>query len=347
MDATTRHDAPSTRDAAGATLVRPSIVTLPERPPSGVVTLLDFFALRFPRIPEAVWRERFAAGKVWAAAGPVAADEPYRPLLELHYRREVEREPPVRTDLAVVWSDDDLLVVDKPPHLPVTPGGPWVRHTLLHLLEGLTSCSELVPLHRLDRLTSGLVVLSRRQSTRAHYVRMFQPGAPVEKTYTAVCELPGGEPPERAVLEHHIRRSRDEHWRQVVVPGEAPNASSQIELIEARGRLAAYRVRPRTGRKHQIRVQLAAAGLPILGDPLYGTRPFHDPEDLVTRLWLDAREIRVTGFPRPGGAAPLTAAWTSSRDPTAMLAGAAAAVSEAAAGAASASPESDRSRRRS
>ena len=328
-----------------ADAVRPSVVTLPERAPSGVVTLLDFFVLRFPRIGEATWRERFAAGKVWAADGPVAADTPFRPLLELFYRREVEREPPVRTDLAVVWADDDLVVVDKPPHLPVTPGGPWVRHTLLHLLEQRTGCTELAPLHRLDRLTSGLVMLSRRRSTRAHYARMFQPGAPVEKTYTAVCEPTCGDPPGHAILDHHIRRSRDEYWRQVVVPDEPPNASSEIERIATSGRLAAYRVRPATGRKHQIRVQLAAAGLPVLGDPLYGTMPFHDPEDLATRMWLDAHSIRVTGFPRPGGTESLTAAWTSSREPAEMLAGAAYTFSETAGDAATAGPESDRSPR--
>jgi tRNA pseudouridine32 synthase/23S rRNA pseudouridine746 synthase len=308
-----------------AAAVRPSVVRLPERAPDGVVSLLDFLVLRFPRIPEATWRERFTAGKVWTADGPVAADAPFRPLLELRYRREAEREPPVRTDVAIVWSDDDLVVVDKPPHLPVTPGGQWVRNTLLHLLEGLTGCAELTPLHRLDRLTSGLVLLSRSRGTRAHYARLFQPGAPVDKAYTAVCELVRGDAPERAVLEHHIRRSREEYWLQAVTPEEPPNASSEIELIAVAGRLAAYRVRPRTGRKHQLRVQLAAAGLPVLGDPLYGTAPFHDPDDLATRLWLDAHEIRINGFPRPGGAAPLTAVWTSSREPLTLLARAAAA----------------------
>ena len=308
-----------------AAAVRPSVVTLPERPPSGVGTVLDFFLLRFPRIPEAIWRARFAAGKVWAEDGAVAADALYRPLLELRYRREVEREPPVRTDLTIVWADDDLLVVDKPPHLPVTPGGPWVRNTLLHLLETRTGCAELVPLHRLDRLTSGLVVLSRTRGPRAHFARLFQPGEPVERRYTAVCELAGGDAPERAVLAHHIRRSPDEYWRQVVVPDQQPNASSEIELIGSSSGLATYRVRPRTGRKHQLRVQLAAAGLPVLGDPTYGTAPFHDPEDLATRLWLDAHSIRVIDFPRPGGAGPLTATWTSREDPATMLERAAAA----------------------
>ena len=309
-----------------AAAVRPSVVTLPERPPDGVVTILDFFLLRFPRIPEATWRARFAAGKVWGPDGAVAADAPYQPLLELHYRREVELEPPVRTDLTIVWADDDLLVVDKPPHLPVTPGGRWVRNTLLHLLESLTACADLAPLHRLDRLTSGLVVFSRRRATRAHFAEMLQTSTKVEKVYTAVCEVRRDDTPRRSVLEHHIRRSPDEYWRQVVVPDQQPNASSEIELIGSSGGLVAYRVRLLTGRKHQLRVQLAAAGLPVLGDPTYGTAPFHDPEDLATRLWLDAHSIRVIGFPRPGGAVPLTATWTSREDPTTMLERAAAAV---------------------
>lgn len=301
--------------AAAADDVRPSVVTLPARRPEGIRTLLEFFLRRFPRVPEAVWRQRFADGKVWSSEGPVPADGPYLPLLELRYRREVEREPPVRRDLVILWSDDDLLVVDKPPHLPVTPGGPWVRNCLLHILGGSTGDRELAPLHRLDRLTSGVVVFSRRRCTRSLAAGLFRPGAPVEKVYTAVCETDGCEPPPHALLEHHVARSPDEYWRQVAVGDRRPNARCRIELLAAADGLALYRIRPETGRKHQIRVQLAAAGLPILGDPLYGSSPFHDPEDLATRLWLDAHELRVTEFPRPEVGGRLSAVWTSSRDP--------------------------------
>lgn len=295
--------------------VRPSTVKTPDRPPAGVVTLLDFFRFRFPRIPEAVWRQRFAGGKVWSAEGAVAGEAPFRPLLELHYRREVDREPPVRTDFSIRWCDEDLVVVDKPPHLPVTPGGPWVRNCLLHILGESTGDRELAPLHRLDRLTSGLVVFSRRRETRPLYAGLFRSGAPLEKIYTAVCETGRREPPSDALLEHHVARSRDEYWRQVVVGDRTPNARCRIELLAAEGGLALYRVGLETGRKHQIRVQLAASGLPILGDPLYGNSPFHDPEDLSTRLWLDAHLLRVGGFSRPGGLDPLKGGWRSSRDP--------------------------------
>ena len=320
MPTPTSNPDPSVEAAADRAPVRPSTMTLPDQPPDGVVTLLDFVLVRFPRISEATWRARFAAGKVWTETGSVAADAAYTPGLRLHYRREVEREPAVRTDFRIVWADDDLVVVDKPPHLPVTPGGRWVRGCLLHLLGEVGGDAALAPLHRLDRLTSGLVIFSRNRETRAHFARLFvQPGATTEKIYSAVCEVRRGQPPRSATLEHHIGRSGDEYWRQVVIPDREPNARSELELLETAGGLALYRVLPRTGRKHQIRVQLAAAGLPILGDPLYGTRPFHDPDDLATRLWLDAHVLRVTEFPRPAGGAPLTAEWKSSREPAGML----------------------------
>jgi len=140
--------------------IRPSTVKLPEQPPPGVQTIFDFFLLRFPRIPRTTWMGRFASGKVWATGERIDAETPYRPLLEVHYRREVGREPPVREDFRVVWSDHHLLVVDKPPNLPVTPGGRWVRGCLLHLLLEATGNDRIAPLHRLDRLTSGLVLLS-------------------------------------------------------------------------------------------------------------------------------------------------------------------------------------------
>lgn len=314
---TTSRSELDTRD--GATPVRPSVVTLPERRPDGVATVLDFVVARFPRIPEAVWRQRFADGKVWSDGGAVAADEAYRPLLRLRYRREVEREPAVRTDFRIVWEDEDLVVVDKPPHLPVTPGGRWVRGCLLHLLEQRPGGAELAPLHRLDRLTSGLVVLSARRATRSHDARLFATPGLVQKAYTAVCEVRVVDPPRTAVLEHHIVRSETEYWRQEAVPGRAPNARCEVLILDRAGELALVRVRPRTGRKHQIRLQLAEAGLPILGDPIYGTRPFHDAGDRSFRMWLDAHLLRVANLPRPAGGGPLSATWTSARDPAELL----------------------------
>jgi tRNA pseudouridine32 synthase/23S rRNA pseudouridine746 synthase len=297
-------------------LVRPSTVKLPERPPQGEQTIFEFFLRRFPRISRTVWLERFNTGKVWAAGTAIDIETPYQPLLEVHYRREVEHEPPVREDFRIVWSDRHLMVVDKPPHLPVTPGGRWVRGCLLHLLLEATGNDRIAPLHRLDRLTSGLVLLSLDPESRSHFATLFQPRSLVEKDYTAVCELQGDPPPKRFTLAHHIARSETEYWRQVVRPDRPPNARCEVEVIAVENGLVHTRVRPLTGRKHQIRVQLAQAGLPILGDPLYGTNPSNDPEDLSQRLWLDAHRLIVNNFPGPHDTESLTAVWTSSRPPT-------------------------------
>ncbi len=295
--------------------IRPSTVKLPEVPRPDVRTIFDFFVHRFPRITRATWLERFAAGKVWAEGERIDAEAPYRPLLEVHYLREVDSEPPVREDFRVVWSDEQLMVVDKPPNLPVTPGGRWVRGCLLHLLLEAIGNEHIVPLHRLDRLTSGLVLLSLDPATRSHFSRLFQPRSLVAKTYTAVCQIHCDPLPSRFTLDHHITRSESEYWRQEVAQDGIVNAHCEVEVMAVDDGLALVAVRPTTGRKHQIRVQLATAGLPILGDPLYGTRPSHDPGDISQRLWLDAHRLEVSAFPGPSGAHDVTGAWTSSRLP--------------------------------
>jgi tRNA pseudouridine32 synthase / 23S rRNA pseudouridine746 synthase len=294
---------------------RPSTVKLPEQPPPGAQTILEFFFHRFPRIPRETWMERFAAGKVWARCQQIDVNTPYQPLLEVHYCREVEREPPVRSDFWVVWSDQHLMVVDKPPNLPVTPGGLWVRHCLLHLLAEATGNNTIAPLHRLDRLTSGLVLLSLDAPTRSHYSRLFQSASLVEKTYTAVCELRRESPTGINSLAHHITRSPNEYWRQVVRPELPANARCELEIMAVENDLALVQVRPSTGRKHQIRVQLAHEGLPILGDPLYGTSPSYKPDDVSQRMWLDAHRIVISDFPGHVHDTVLIDDWTSSRTP--------------------------------
>jgi tRNA pseudouridine32 synthase/23S rRNA pseudouridine746 synthase len=299
-----------------ASATRPSTVKLPERPQRNVQTIFDFFLHRFPRIPREIWVERFATGKVWTTGALIDAGTPYQPLLEVHYRREVEREPRVRADFRVVWSDRHLMVVDKPPNLPVTPGGRWVRNCLLHLLLEATGNDRIAPLHRLDRLTSGVLLLSLDPATRPHYARLFQQHSMIEKDYTAVCELRRDPPPPRFTLAHHIDRSPHEHWRQEVRPRLPANARSEVQVLAVDNGLLLARVRPFTGRKHQIRVQLAHEGLPILGDPLYGTVRSYEPDDASQRLWLDAHRLTVQGFPGPAGSGALTQAWNSSRRPT-------------------------------
>lgn len=301
---------------------RPSTVTLPARPPDGVTTIFAFFVSRFPKVPQEVWRERFASGKVFTAGGPVTPDAPYEPRLEVHYRREVAVEPLVRTDWRTVYEDAHLMVVDKPPFLPVTPAGAYVRSCLLHLVDAATGNPDVVPLHRLDRDTSGLVMLSINRVSRSHYARLFADGGGlVEKEYLAVCYDPDQSEP-RQVLAGHVARDPAAWWRQAVLPGRPANALVTTEEVLRQGPHVVLRVRPTGGRKHQIRVLLASAGLPVVNDRVYGTAPAAAGDDLGPPMLLDCHRLTVRGFGGFADTPPLDATWCSARTAETLLAAA-------------------------
>ncbi|MGE6333977.1 pseudouridine synthase [Stenotrophomonas sp. NPDC077659] len=244
-------------------------MNLPSRlqlPPGDWPNLLDGLCARFPRIDRGQWLDRFARGRVQDAQGrALAADQPWRVGLEIVYFREVSDESAIPFREQILYQDAHLLVADKPHHLPVTPAGRYVRQTLLARLVEQTGNADLVPLHRLDRLTAGLVLFSQRPDSRDAYQRLFRERR-IAKTYEALAPaLPG--------LQFPVQRdsrivSGEPFFRMAEVDGE-PNARTRVEVIAADGMVWHYRLRPETGRKHQLRVHMAALGAPILGDDLY------------------------------------------------------------------------------
>ena len=235
-------------------------------PPGDWTCLLEGLCARFPRIDRGQWQDRFARGRVRDAQGrALAADHPWQVGLEIHYFREVVDEPVIPFQEAILHVDAHLLVADKPHFLPVTPAGGYVQQTLLARLVARTGNPDLVPLHRLDRLTAGLVLFSTRPGARDAYQRLFRERR-IVKTYEAIAPaLPGQAFP----LERHSRLVPGEpFFRMAEAPGE-PNARTRIEVIEGEGPWWRYRLHPETGRKHQLRVHMAALGAPIRGDDLY------------------------------------------------------------------------------
>ncbi|WP_313211578.1 pseudouridine synthase [Stenotrophomonas sp.] len=255
-------------------------------PPGDWPSLLDGLCARFPRIDRAQWADRFARGRVQDAQGrALAPDQAWQVGLEIVYFREVADEPVIPFAEAIVHQDADLLVADKPHFLPVTPAGGYVRETLLARLVARTGNRDLVPLHRLDRLTAGLVLFSTRPDSRDAYQRLFRERR-IEKVYEALAPAL---PPLAFPLERHTRLVPGEpFFRMAEVPGE-PNARTRIEVIEAAGPVWRYRLYPVTGRKHQLRVHMAALGAPILGDDLYPDLLADGPAD--TPLQLLAKEL--------------------------------------------------------
>ncbi|MDX2676194.1 RluA family pseudouridine synthase [Streptomyces soliscabiei] len=234
-----------------------------------------------------------AAGLVVGADGAaVAPDAAYVPGMFVWFHRELPAEAPVPFPLEIVYRDEHIVVVDKPHFLATTPRGSHVTQTALARLRRELGVPALGAAHRLDRLTAGLVLFTVRPEERGAYQTLFR-DRQVRKVYEAVA-------PHDASREWPVTvRSRIVKERGVLaareVPGE-PNAVSHVEPVEHRADgIARYRLVPDTGQTHQLRVHMAALGVPILGDPLYPEVAAPVPAgDFRCPLQLLARELEFT-----------------------------------------------------
>ena len=269
-----------TRDGVG-----PSCVALPEGP---WPTIAAFLVQRFPAISASVWAARIERGEVVDEHGvPVTPTRPHQPRLRVFYYRGIDAEPPIPFTETILFQDELLVAVDKPHFLPVTPGGRYLQETLLVRLKRSLGIDTLVPIHRLDRETAGVVIFSVQPATRAAYAALFAQRQ-VTKHYEAIA-------PWRADLElpltHRSRLVEDEHFmRMREVPGAA-NSETRVALLEVCATLARYSLSPVTGRKHQLRVHCAALGIPICNDLLYPRLFAQGSDDHARPLRLIARSL--------------------------------------------------------
>lgn len=264
-------------------------------------TAVRYLLERFPHDADRL-REKLAAGEVVTGEGVVVDDAtPYEPRGFLYlYRDPPADEPdvPALDELEVLHRDDDLLVVDKPHLVATMPRGRWVTRTVLVHLRATLDLPELVPAHRLDRPTAGVLVLTVRPEVRGAYQTAFQDRA-VRKVYEAVAPLPAAGSALEARLDGAATttvRSRIVKHRGVVraqeEPGE-PNAESRVTLVardDARG-LGLYRLEPHTGKTHQLRLHMASLGLPLLHDPFWPELREDAPDDPDRPLQLLARSL--------------------------------------------------------
>jgi tRNA pseudouridine32 synthase/23S rRNA pseudouridine746 synthase len=205
---------------------------------------------------------RVLAGEVVDSEGVVVtAEAVLRAGSQVYLYRDLPHEVNVPFDLPVLYRDDNIVVVDKPHFLATMPRGSHVAQTALVRLRRELGLDELSPAHRLDRLTAGVLMFTVRREVRGAYQGLFARGE-VRKTYLARSSAePGLSAPQ--VVSNRITKRRGV-LQAVIEPGE-PNAETLIEPLGA-GR---YRLTPRTGRTHQLRVHMASLGLPIDNDPLY------------------------------------------------------------------------------
>jgi tRNA pseudouridine32 synthase/23S rRNA pseudouridine746 synthase len=253
---------------------------------------MDFLTERYPRVDASTWTERMAKGQVLDERGiRLNRESRYRVGACIFYYREVPDEKPIPFLESVLYRDDHILVADKPHFLPVIPSGRFLHETLLVRLRKVGNPESLVPVHRLDRETAGVVLFSLNPTTRGHYTRLFRERK-VKKVYEALA------PTNRALHFPTTRRSRivrgEPFFRMKEVDGE-PNSETRIEVLEAMERVTLYKLAPVSGRKHQLRLHLSALGIPITNDRIYpelrSTKEF-DREDVFSNpLKLLARSI--------------------------------------------------------
>jgi tRNA pseudouridine32 synthase/23S rRNA pseudouridine746 synthase len=268
--------------------VSPSCVGLPAGPWASIT---DFLVERFPAIDRGVWTQRMLSGQVVDEFGvPVTPDRPYRGHLRVYYYRSLPIETRVPFEAKVLFQDEHLVVADKPHFLPVTPSGHYLQETLLVRLKNLLGLDALIPIHRIDRETAGLVMFCVEPAQRDAYQGLFRDRR-VTKHYEAVA-------PWRAdltlPLERCSRIVEDEpFFRQREVDGE-PNSLTRVALLEASGDQALYALSPVTGKKHQLRVHMNALGLPIRNDRMYPPVNYTPDDDYRFPLQLLAKTIAFT-----------------------------------------------------
>lgn len=180
----------------------------------------------------------------------------------VYFYRDLRDEVPVPFDIPVLYQDDGIVVVDKPHFVATMPRGRHVAQSALVRLRRELGLPELSPAHRLDRLTAGVLLFTARRELRGAYQTMFARGA-VAKTYLARAAVDPNLALPLVVRSRIVKRRG--HLQAVEEPGE-PNAETLIEALSPDG---LYRLTPRTGRTHQLRVHMASLGIPIYGDPLY------------------------------------------------------------------------------
>ncbi|AUI51109.1 RluA family pseudouridine synthase [Arthrobacter crystallopoietes] len=272
------------RDGVNATRLR-----LPDNGPWQ--TALDYMLHRWGHVdPEGI-RDRFDRGEIVGEGGVrLHRDTALEEHTFIWYYRTLPTEDRLPVELDILHQDENILVVDKPHFLPTTPGGTYISESALVRLRVQLDIPDLIPMHRLDRLTAGVLLFSTNPATRGKYQVLFEKRR-VEKEYEAIAavdqrlEFP-------LVVRNRMVKSRT-YLLAEVVDGEF-NAETRIELEETRGVLGKYRLEPHTGKTHQLRVHMASLGVGILHDPFYPVLLDKAPDDYSRPLQLLARGVRFT-----------------------------------------------------
>ena len=244
----------------------PSKIFLPEteRP---YPSIINFLIKRFPLIPEQTWIERINRGLIFFKNGKkIQKDSLYTPLSTILYYKTADKEPFVPFDEKIIYRDEHIIAVNKPSFLPVMPAGKYINENLLTRLKKKTGNQDIVPVNRIDRETSGIVLFSVNKKTRGIYQSLFM-YQKVKKTYYAITESDFCLPCKDFLIQSRIVKGKP-WFTMKSIKGEI-NARTIVRPVKKKDKRTLFCVTPLTGKKHQIRIHLSSIGCKIINDRIY------------------------------------------------------------------------------
>ena len=257
--------------------------------PSTATTVYDYLCTQFPHIQTSEWQSRFQEGLVYDAQGnSLNLNSLFQANSHCFYYRFLAYEVHVPFEHQILFENEHFMVIDKPHFLTMSPTGQYVQETLLVRLKKQTGIEHLTPIHRLDRETAGVVLISKNVASRGIFQQLFATRQ-VQKTYHAIAGYR-----EELRFPQIVRLRMDKgqpFYTMQVLEGE-PNSESEITLLEQKDHLAKYELKPHTGKQHQLRVHLNFLGIPILNDPFYPSVAHKADNNFSAPLQLLAKHIQ-------------------------------------------------------
>lgn len=254
---------------------------------------------RHPDDNDSALQARFTANEVVSQDGtPLSPDSALATNAMVYFYRMPAPETPVPYDIPILHEDEHLLVVDKPPFMATMPRARHITETATVRLRRMTGNNELSPAHRLDRLTSGILVFTKDRTVRGAYQTLFAERR-VTKTYEAIAPLADVSP--GTVWRSRMEKTPGELQGRIVegevnaiteVGGVEPVDKAPYEAIHGSlPEIAKYTLKPQTGKTHQLRLHMLQAGIPIIGDPIYPVIFPAEAEDMRIPMHLTATHI--------------------------------------------------------
>lgn len=235
-------------------------------------TVLDYYSKKYRHSSRSQWQERIESGRILRDRQPLTSKTILKAKDKLAYHREPWIEPEVPLRFEILHQDRDLSIINKPSGLPVMPGGGFLEHTLLWQLKQQYPENTPVPVHRLGRGTSGLLLSARSQLAKSQLSQQMRNSTierdgQINKIYRV---LVSGLVKDNLTITQPIGKISHPVLGYIYgATSQGKYAKSECQVVKHYNNCTLLEVKIFTGRPHQIRIHLAAVGYPLLGDPLY------------------------------------------------------------------------------